>query len=1013
MGIYDKFADTPDRINLEGQEITLKFKRNGDGTGTITWNLPTIAGCAPEDLVYDGIIITVSDRPANYISSSPSDGEYYDADPTLDANAHTGDSINVARVIGAFYHDKTTTSLTVTDVLDKTAYYISGYAVDQVANYHREGVHAYSLPTGAKETDKQIGETPAYHDVGIDTPEGVTPKTRTGLDRSRTYKIRVDVNDECLNFNDIQGSEAQTYEDLAAAINKRFALASDPIVGNDYPNAGVYYVDVENEVVSLWDGESSTLQTSIFAEDDPAFPVLGVYWYKPSTGELKIRETSGWAVVTAVIDYPTDPSKPADGTIWLDKVLDSNGDIDASQSVAWVWEGNTWCRRPTYIQTRNPLLAPILTINDYWYNSTSGETFVRNVDLRRWDEVDPIVWESDPNTINNGDFWYDLTNEIVNGRISGEWSELTNIRYEERNASGELDNPVALHYWFIPSEQLLFQRDSSNTTWVELDVILAASDPSVRASCDLWWDITASVDSLFKWDDVNNVWKEVDNFFQQETDPALPPKLENESIWYDPETGIMQRITGINCSDVIFICTQYDPTNLPVGVVWRDSDGNFYIWDGTQFVSISTVFVSEGDPYGVADGVVWYDTNDDTLYLRDSGAWTEPSFSLTPLAPEKGTLFFNTITDELLEWNGSEWIEGEAIAQVKVEFNREVCIDEPPDVNTDLFSPFNDIDEFGRDLLRFCTRLKGCEASIKVDNNSRSILTEINKPIVWYSPMTGRSIGENGPTYREIGAGTDGSPDERRALQDQIRVALGSVGTTVELTKQQLDECINNALLQIRKYSSYAYERTLFFLDVFPNQQRYLLTNKCVGFNKIVSINECMRMRTGFLGASHGTFGGYDIYGYAALQQLYSTGTFDMLSYHLVSSYIEDLQYLFADQLVYTWYEDTRVMSFHQVFYAHERILMDATIEVPEQRLITHRQLAYWIKKWAIAEAKMILSQVRGKFQTLPGPNGSTTLNSQELITQAENEKVELREELMDRSMQDENVGVKSQFLIG
>jgi hypothetical protein len=217
----------------------------------------------------------------------------------------------------------------------------------------------------------------------------------------------------------------------------------------------------------------------------------------------------------------------------------------------------------------------------------------------------------------------------------------------------------------------------------------------------------------------------------------------------------------------------------------------------------------------------------------------------------------------------------------------------------------------------------------------------------------------------------------------------------------------------IRKYSSYAYRHEFFFLDVFPNQQKYILTNKCVGFNKIININACYRMRTGFLGASHGTFGGYDIYGYAALQQLYSLGTFDTLSYHLVAQYVEELQYLFADQLVYTFYEDDRILSFHQVFYNTERILLDAFMEIPEQKLITNRYLALWIKKWAISEAKMILSQIRGKYTTLPGPNGSTTLNSQELITQAENEKQVLTEELHDRSMQDHNADVMSQFWIG
>ena len=158
---------------------------------------------------------------------------------------------------------------------------------------------------------------------------------------------------------------------------------------------------------------------------------------------------------------------------------------------------------------------------------------------------------------------------------------------------------------------------------------------------------------------------------------------------------------------------------------------------------------------------------------------------------------------------------------------------------------------------------------------------------------------------------------------------------------------------------------------------------------------------------------GFDLFGYAALQQLYALGTFDTLSFHLVASYVEDLQYLFADQLVYTFYEDNRIISFHQVFYNTERVLLDAFMEVPEQVLITNRYLALWIKKWSIAEAKMILSQIRGKYTSLPGPNGSTTLNSQELITQAENEKVVLLEEMNDRSMQDHNADVMSQFWIG
>ena len=249
MAIYDKFADSPNRLKIEGQEVTVKLVRNGDGTATISWNIPNIAGCAVDELAYDGIVITVSSKPANYITTSPQNGTYYTADPTFDTDLHSGDSINVANVVGAFYHDRTTTSITVTDVIDKTPYYVSAYAVDQVGNYHREGVHAYSLPTLQDEADKSEAEQPSTHDVQVDTPEGITVKELTGLDTGTDYTLKLLINTVCYTFTDLRGSDMQTYEDMAATINSKLKLLVDPLLGPQYPNEGKYYVEVANEKV--------------------------------------------------------------------------------------------------------------------------------------------------------------------------------------------------------------------------------------------------------------------------------------------------------------------------------------------------------------------------------------------------------------------------------------------------------------------------------------------------------------------------------------------------------------------------------------------------------------------------------------------------------------------------------------------------------------------------------------------------------------------------------------------
>jgi hypothetical protein len=133
-----------------------------------------------------------------------------------------------------------------------------------------------------------------------------------------------------------------------------------------------------------------------------------------------------------------------------------------------------------------------------------------------------------------------------------------------------------------------------------------------------------------------------------------------------------------------------------------------------------------------------------------------------------------------------------------------------------------------------------------------------------------------------------------------------------------------------------------------------------------------------------------------------------------VASYIEELETLFATKITYSWYEYNRELKVQQIIPGNERVLVDATFERTEQDLMTDRQTNLWLQRWAVAEAKQILSQIRGKFQTLPGPSGSTTLNSQELITQAETEKQELRLMLTDWSMQNlHEYGAAPMLIIG
>lgn len=978
MGLYDGFSDTPNQIKSEGQQIDVALVRNGDGTGTIKWNIPSpVAGCSADDQAYDGIVILVSDKPANYIESSPKDGKYYDGDATFDPDMHVGDKIDGARVVGAFYHDKTTTSITVTDVKDRTPYYVSAYAVDDVARYHREGVHAYSLPTGVEEYDEGL-DFRAMHDIGLDI-EMIHNGTPTGLQSGVDYVFKVNINGHEYELT-IEGHDAPTYPDLVKAINEEFVRITDAPRRNLELETCFYY-DAETKTLYGWDFDKYVELPVIVDEDDPTIPILGTYWFDGTN--VYEYESGGWNQLD-LITLSFDPVNPECGAIWFDG------------TTARKWETTHWCDLPTFIQERNPLLPPVMTCGDYWYDENTGTTFGWDTDIDGWKEVDVIYTDQDPDTLGPGDFWYDSTNEVMLIRNPGSvWGTIVNISYEERDENGNFPGtPVPAMYWYIPSEQEFFKRNTNNTEWIPVDYTLAATDPTNRESCDLWWNSSISVDDLFTWDSQNSAWILVNSFVQSTTDPSNPPELPDGATWYNPTTMELTVLTASDCKfkNAEYIDYPTDPTELGANVAWLNTNGEIRISDGLGGWTLVDPIHAPTDPYVVPEGTYWYDESEDILKKWNGAGWENQVLKDSLVFPEEGEIYLNDVDEQLYVWNGTTWVLTDAVAGV------ELINPNKPDV---------------KNRLCFFTYARGCDQYIEVLAEADNLFTQLDTTVMYFEPVPGNSKVDKGPMWNQLGVGDDGSPDERRELHTIIRQRLGAPSQKVELTDDQIDEALNSALLKIRKYSGYGYDRELFFMTLNPNQQKYLLTNRCVGFNKIVDINNLWRLRSGFLSGNFGA-GGYDIFGYAALLHLYQTGTFDTLSYHLVSSYIEDMQMLFADHLTYNFIEEKRELQLYHETYAKERILVDAWIERPEQWLFTNRETRSWIKKWAIAECKMMLSQIRGKFQTLPGPNGSTTLNSQELITQAETEKAELIAELEDPGMQNlQQAGIGAHFLMG
>lgn len=1050
MSIFESYADKPNQIKEEGQEITLRFSRIDDNTGKLTWNIPPgYKGCKGQG-VYNGIVITVSRKPANYIASSPKDGEYYVGDPTVDPDLHSGSRIqDDVLVVGAFYDDRKTTELEVLDLQPRTPYYFSAYAVDNVARYHREGVHSYSLPTGTEESDEDE-ILPARQNIFLE--DRVKASTPTGLNDQEDYKLKVDVDCKGEIELDIRGRKSLTYGELIDEINKQFILSENPFESPHVPfRNSVFLLD---GVYYLWDGQNRVRLEFIRSSRPPNEPQIGDYWFNPETGQIFQYETGGWAELL-IFHLDFDMTDPPLFTTWLEYEEATGGEKIPLR--AWTWKDDKWCEIPLIVSTRNPLLPPMLNVNTFWYNTETLELFKWNKKKMKWQDVLAIYYPTDPNDITVGDFWYNETDEKVYVQTADAqgWTELKPVRYSERTKKGNLPapRPKVDSYWFVPSEQRLFRReqewvqrdvlvsdtipqsqevgtlwvndveerlfrltpdgwleiasftvsnniegtvtdfwfDTDNQTlfervedWVEKDIAIFPFDPLNRESCDVWWN--SEEDQLYIWDKLNEQWVLAHSFFQTAVDPSKPAKLEEGTVWYNPENGQLLRILDNNCVEYPYIFSEFDPSDPPPGVIWKKGD-EFFIWSGDQWLPISPL-ISTIDPYDLPVGTYWLD-NLNILRVWDGTEWVEVNVLDYDPKPKEGFLWWNTVEYKLYQWHIDKWVEVNGIVYAKL-----IQADCPTEM----------------DKIQLRTRKMGCGAELRLERRE-SVFAFLSNRVRYGIPIDGQDLMNSTPMWRTLGVGDDGSPDERRELHDVIRQLLGAPATKVELSKAQLDTCIDNSLKQLRKYSGHAYKRGFFFLDLWPNQQIYELKDKCTEFHKIQRVNAVYRLRSAFL---RGAYSGYDIFGYAALKQLYTLGTFDILSFHLVSSFIEELEHLFATRITFQWIERTRELKLYNAVHASERVLVDANIERTEQDLLTDRETNLWLQRWAVAEAKMALSQSRGKFQSLPGPNGSTVLNAQELITQSEAEKAVLMEELEDASMSNAvEVGQKAFFVLG
>lgn len=731
----------------------------------------------------------------------------------------------------------------------------------------------------------------------------------------------------------------------------------------------------------------------------PIAPITCAYLYDPATLALQTYNGTQWVPAFAVT-WNVAPNTLALGTYWFD-LTTSVLNVLGSGMVPWIVQ-------PFINSTTDPALVPTNAVvaGTLWYNPTTEVLNTRNAGNTAWVVTPVLVWPTDPTDVASCSLWFDdsssspgvlKTWDIINST----WDVVTPYYDQTTDPFAPPVLPTGA-VWFNPATGVLSVW--TGNTWEVVTYINFPTDPSVPAVGTAWHNTTNN--TWWVWGTPNAGWNPISPVISN----IAPNLLPVGQLWFNTSIpNTLNQWNGTTWVNVPF--TTVAPT-LKKGQNWYNTtNGKLYQWSGTQWVIIRPIIWLHFDPQGnlvfettgrgsnyvvmipvpngipyMASSLIVYGTGA-ADYVNDIG--TQNAFY--PYGAPGGASLFDIPLADGFYYNGLY-------------------------SGLDYFGDFSGNLGNGDGQLDAWVGFNGGGLAKPIPYRALPISpnaflwAQLKPPANILLPSGGQDGVSGTPSYDELGVGTDGTPDERRNIMKIIRTELGYPTVTVELTDDQLNRAVQDALETFRQRSSMSVKRACFFLDIQPYNQHYVLSNKAVDYNRIVTVMAGYRFTSAFLSQAMGS----GVYGQVVLQHLYNMGTFDLLSYHLVSAYVEQLEIMFATRLTYVWDESKRKISFHQSFTRPERILLDVTLEKTEQEIFLDRYCKRWIQQFAQAQAMDMLAQIRGKYSTLPGASGSVSLNSQDLRTQAKEIRDALYLELDELIVQDvESYGAYGSIVMG
>lgn len=212
---------------------------------------------------------------------------------------------------------------------------------------------------------------------------------------------------------------------------------------------------------------------------------------------------------------------------------------------------------------------------------------------------------------------------------------------------------------------------------------------------------------------------------------------------------------------------------------------------------------------------------------------------------------------------------------------------------------------------------------------------------------------------------------KKQQFIEEIKIMLGHPVIDIELSPEHYELSLKLALEKWRQISPNSIQDSITTLDLVADQNQYYLPKEVVEVRKI--------FRRNITGINNGVAEPFSL-AFAAQFSIAGLGNGgDLVTYYSFRSFQKVLGKLFGGELDFIWNPTTKMLDILRHIREPESVLLQVYVERPIDNVLDDPYSGIWLRDYTVARCKVFLGDIRGKYTSLAGPNGTISLNGESI----------------------------------